>query len=225
VGEQEALHRVLSLAGAGEQELRAAADNGHSMPEEFLEHLFEREDPRFAIDQREQDDRDRVLQRRELVELVQHDVGVGVALQLDDQADRLLEIAFVPNLRDAGDFAFIGQRGNLLHDGVARLLVGDFVDDDPRPLAAVVDGGASADDDGAAAGHVTAANAGAAGDDAAGGEVGSRDVLDQVADRDGRVIHECDKSAADFGEVVGRDAGGHAHGDAAGTIHQQVGKP
>ena len=42
VREQQALDRVLALAGAGEQELRAAADDGHAMPDELLQHLLER---------------------------------------------------------------------------------------------------------------------------------------------------------------------------------------
>ena len=51
--------------------------------------------PRLAIDQRQKDDRKRVLQRRELIELVEHDLGIGVPLQLEDQPHRLLQIAFV----------------------------------------------------------------------------------------------------------------------------------
>ena len=66
-----------------------------AMADEFLQQRLERQHPRLAVDQRQEDERERVLQRRELVELVEHDLGIGVALQFEDQADRLFQIAFV----------------------------------------------------------------------------------------------------------------------------------
>ena len=44
---------------------------------------------RLAIDQREKDHRERSLQRRELIQLIQDDVGFGVALDIDQQLDWL----------------------------------------------------------------------------------------------------------------------------------------
>ena len=110
VREQQAFDRVLAAAGPGQQELRAAADDRHAVPQELLQHLLERQRPRLAVDQREQDDRERVLQRRELVELVEHDVRVGVPLQVDDDPHRLLQIALVADAGDALDLAFVDQR-------------------------------------------------------------------------------------------------------------------
>ena len=94
------------------------------MPHELLQHLLERQHARLAVDQRQQDDRERVLQRRELVELVEHDVRVGVLLQVDDDPHRLFEIALVADAGDARDAAFVDDVGDLLDDPVARLLVG-----------------------------------------------------------------------------------------------------
>jgi elongation factor P--beta-lysine ligase len=58
---------------------------------------------RLAVDQRQEDDRKRILQRRVLVELVEHHLGIGVAFDVDDQPHRLLQIALVANARDALD--------------------------------------------------------------------------------------------------------------------------
>ena len=41
---------------------------------------------RHAVDQRDHVDREGRLQRRELEQVVEHDVGVGVALERDDEA-------------------------------------------------------------------------------------------------------------------------------------------
>ena len=58
----------------------------HAVPDELFQHLLERQHPRLAVDQGQEDDRERVLQRRELVELVEHHFRVGVALQLERPA-------------------------------------------------------------------------------------------------------------------------------------------
>ncbi len=196
----------------------------HAMADELLQHLLERERARFAVHEREQDDRERVLQRREFVELVEDDVWVGVFFEVDHDADRLFEIALVADAGDAGDFAFVGQLGDFLDHRVAGLLVGDVVDDDPHAARlALVDRCFRADDDRAAAGFVTFPDRVLAADNAAGGEVGSGDVLHEFADGDVRIVEQRHNAAANFAQVVGRDRGGHADGDAARAVDQQVG--
>ena len=65
-------------------------------------------------------------------------------------------------------------------------------------------------------------------DDAAGGEVGTLDEFHQVVDVDVVQLfplleHE-DAGIDDLRQVVGRDVGRHADGDAGGTVDQQVGE-
>ena len=69
------------------------------------------------------------LQRREAVELVQHHVGHGVALQLDDDAIALA-VAFVAHVGNAFDPLLAHQLGDPLdHRGLVHL-VGNLGDDD-----------------------------------------------------------------------------------------------
>ena len=107
--QQQAFDRVLPLPRLGQQELRAAANDRHPVADELFQHRLERQHSRLAVDQRQEDERERVLQRRELVKLVEHDFGIGVALQLVDQPDRLFQIALVANRRDALDSVFVDQ--------------------------------------------------------------------------------------------------------------------
>ena len=95
VGQQQAFDGVLALPRLGQQELRAAADDRSPMADELFQQLLERQHPRLAVDQRQEDDRERVLQRRELVKLIEHDLRIGVALQFENQPDRLFQIALV----------------------------------------------------------------------------------------------------------------------------------
>ena len=71
---------MLALAGFGEQELGAAANDGHAMPDELLQHRPNVESLRAVTDQGQHDDADRGLQRRILVEQIQDDFPVGIPL-------------------------------------------------------------------------------------------------------------------------------------------------
>ena len=82
--------------------------------------------------------------------------------------------------------------------------------------------GARADDDLAAAGGVGGADAAAAHDDALRGEVGALYVLHEVGQAGVRVFEHADAGVYDLDEVVWRDVGGHADGDAGGAVDEQV---
>ena len=60
--------------------------------------------------------------------------------------------------------------------------------------------------------------------DAAGGQVGAGDKFDQLIESCLGALDQVQQRIAQFAHVVGRDAGRHADGDAAGTVGQQVGK-
>ncbi len=61
-----------------------------------------------------------------------------------------------------------------------------------------------------------------AADDAAGGKIGAGNDVDELIDADIGLVDQADDAIADFGEVVRRDFGGHADGDAVGAIDEEV---
>ena len=131
----------------------------HAVAEELLQQFLERAQPRLAVDQRQQDDRERVLQRRELVQLVQHHFGIGVAFDVDHDPHRLLQIAQILDAGDALDLVAVDQFADPLHDPVAELLVGDLRDDDLEAAVGLLfDAGPGPDHDRAAAGVVALAD-------------------------------------------------------------------
>ena len=89
--------------------------------------------------------------------------------------------------------------------------------------AALLDMGLGAQHDDAATGLVGLADAGPAADEGAGGEIRATDVGHQFVYGDGRVLHQGDQAVDHLGEVVRRDLGGHANGDALGAVDQDVG--
>ena len=78
-GDQLPFEDMAAPLGLAQQILGAPADDLDAMPEEFLQHLLERQQSRPAVDQGQQDDADGLLQRRELVELIEHQLRIGIA--------------------------------------------------------------------------------------------------------------------------------------------------
>src|SRR5262249_4557304 len=159
-----------------------------------------------AVHQGQQDEADGLLQGRELVQLVEDQLRVGVALEVEDDLDRLAVAgaALVLDLGDALDPLVLDQLADGLGQAVARLLLGDLADDDLGAAALLVDLGPGAERDLAAAGAVAVADALPPADDAAGGEVRPGDQLHQLLDADLGLVDEADQAVADLAEVVRR---------------------
>jgi len=93
-------------------------------------------------------------------QLVEHDLGRCVALQLDDDP-HALAVGLVADVADALDALVLGGFGDLLDEAVLADLERDFGQDDRHPVAAAfLDVVARALQDRAAAGGVGAADAG-----------------------------------------------------------------
>ena len=84
-----------------------------------------------AVVERQHDHAEGGLHRGVLVELVQHDVGDGVALELDDDPHAVL-VGLVVDPADALDLLLRRQLGDRLDQVLLVDLVGDLGDDDLR---------------------------------------------------------------------------------------------
>ena len=158
-------------------------------------------------------------------EAVQDHLGIGVPLELNDDA-HAVAIGLVPDIADALQPLVLHLLSHVLDEHALVDLVGDLGDDDAgTAVAEFLKLMPGPDHQTATAGGIGGADAAAAHDDAAGGEVRSLDVLHQVAELGLRIIQHADAGADDLPQVVGRDVGSHAHGDAGGAVDQQVGEP
>ena len=223
--DQQAEHDVIALLGLAQVEPCAPRDDVDLMVDVVAHHLGEVQRARDAVDQRQHDDAEVLLQLRVLVELVEHHVRVGAALGLDHQA-HAFAVGLVLEVGDVLDLLGLDQVGDLL--GEARLvhLVRQLGDDDlVLAVGALFDLGDRADLQRAAAGLVGVADALAAHDRGAGREVGGLDELHQVVRRGLGVVEVVHDAVDHLAEVVRRDVRGHADRDAAGAVDQQVGEP
>ena len=194
------------------------------------DHLVQAERARHAVDQGHHVRAEGVLQLSVLVQVVQHHLGHGVALEHDHEPLAGPAAALVPHIGNAGDPAVLGQLGDLLREVVRVHLERQLGDDQADPALAVflhLDHGPHGDR--AAARCVCVADAAAADDLAVGGEVRALDPLEQggqqflVAGLE--VLQEPLRAGGHFPQVVRRDLGGHPDGDALRAVDQQVREP
>ena len=203
---------------------RAARDDLAPVAEERFDQVLERQQLGLPVLQRHHVDAEHGLHRRLRIEIVEHDVGDFAALQLDDDAHSVL-VGLVTQFRDALDQLPAHQVGDTLEQARLVDLVGQLGDDDCL-IAAVVDVldvRARAHQDAAAAGGVGAIDFPRPVDDARGREIRTGDQGHQFRDTDRRVVDQRDAGIHDFGQVVGRNVGRHADGDAGRAVDQQVG--
>ena len=218
----EADRPVRALPRLVQLEDRAPGDDLLTELEERLQDVAETHQLRAPAGERQHVDAEARLQRRELVELVQHDVGDGIALQLDDDADAVA-IALVAELGNAVDQLLVHHLGDALDQTGLVLLERHLGDDDRLAiLADLLDGDAAAHLDRATTCAIGLQDAVAAHDDAAGREVRPRHVHHQLFDCHVRVVDQRHGGVDHLAEVMRRDVGRHADGDAAGAVDQEV---
>ena len=213
--EREPEQHVRALAGA--REIVGAAPGDHLLAEleEGGEHVLQVELQRAAADQRHQVDPVADLQGRVAEQLVEHDVGIGLALQLDHHP-RAVAVGLVAHLGDALDPALAHQLADPLEHPALVDLIGHLVDDDRVAiLAHLLDVGAAAHQQAAAAGGVGLADAAAAEDDRRrSGSPGPGISSSRLLEIEVRIVDQGEAGVDHLAEVVRRDVGRHADRDA-----------
>ena len=129
---------VRPLLGLAQQVPGAPDDDLDLVGDPVPDHLVEAQRPRHAVDQREHVGAERVLQLGVLVQVVQHDLGDGVALEHDHQPLAGPAAALVVDVGDTGDPAVLGQLGDLDGEVVRVDLVRQLGDDQAGAAPAVL---------------------------------------------------------------------------------------
>ena len=213
-----------AVARLAEQEFGSARDDLLAEGDEDRQQILQIHRLRPAAVQRHHVDAERGLQRGEPVELVQDDICHRIALELDDHAETV-PVGFVAQVGNALDLLLADQIADALDHGRLVNLVRNLRDDDGFAiLADGVDPHLAAHHDRAAAEMVARADSLAPEDDAAGRKVRPRNDVDEIVDGKRGIVDQRDAGVDHLAEIVRRDVGCHADGDAAGAIDQEIGK-
>ena len=85
------------------------------MGEKENQHLFQVQEAGTTVNNGQEDDTERLLQRGQLVELVQDHRGSGFPLQFDD-GPQAFTIRLIAQVSDALDPLFVNQLGDTLYE-------------------------------------------------------------------------------------------------------------
>ena len=221
----EALQNVGSLLGLSQVVLGTAADDLVLELHVLLDHLLEGQHPGDFMVNGDHDDAHGVLKLGVLIQLVQHHLGVGLFADVNDDP-HALAVGLVVQVGDALDPLVLDQLGDALNQPGLVDHIGDLGNHDLIPAVLLfLDGGPAPEGDFAPAGGIGGPDAAAAHDDAGGGEVGSLDVLHQARQVDVGVFDIGHAAVDDLAQVMGRDVGGHADGNALAAVDQEVREP
>ena len=226
VGDQVAVEHLQPVADLLQPEVGAADQHLAAVRQPLVQHLAEAHHPGHdALRQDVEVERDARLEIGQPEQRLHHQRRIDrAALRLDDDADVLGQL--VADVGDQRQLLGLHQLGDLLDQPRLLHLVGDFGDDDrpgAAPLVLLRPAGA----------HAERAAPGPVGlddvrfrldDDAAGREIRPLDEVDQRVDARLRRLDQMQRRVAELGDVVRRDVGRHADGDARRAVGEQVGE-
>ena len=106
---------MLALARLAQEEDRAALDDVDAMIDKGLDGLIETQLPRLPIEHREEDHGKALLHLRVFVKLVEHNLRLRAALELNHDA-HAVAIALVAHVADIVDDLFVDQLGDALNE-------------------------------------------------------------------------------------------------------------
>ncbi len=178
-----------------------------------------------ALHQHVHVERNAVFQLGELEQRFHHQLGIDRArLRFDHQPDILGR--FVAHVGDQRQLLVVEQFGELLHQPRFLHQPGDFGDDDQVSTAAGVFGlPARAHAERAAPGLVGLRDAlRGIHDHAADREIGAFDPFEQGRATPIRIVDQIERGVAQLADIVRRDGGRHADGDALRAVGEQIGK-
>src|SRR5215217_5946308 len=180
---------------------------------------------RHAVDERNQVYPEALLHLGVLVEVVEDDLGHGLALQFDHYA-HAVPVRLVAQVGDVLQFAVLDQLGDLLQEVALVDLVRDLRDHDLGPVALDLLGvGFGLHPYGAPPGQNGVAYAAQPDDNTPRREIGALDVLCDLLVIQVRVVYQGYRRVDDLAEVVGWDLGGHTDRDAVRPVDEQVREP
>src|SRR6266849_6639237 len=214
---------VFALAGFAQLVDGAAAYDFDAVLDEQLDERDEAEFARLPADDGQQDHAEGFLHLGVLEKIVEDELRFFAALDFHDDAHAFAG-GFVAHVGDAFDFLALHELRDALDELRFVHLIRNFRDDDIFAiLADFLDGGLGAHHEAAAAVFVGGFNAFATGDVRAGGKIRAGDELHDFFESGVGLFDQQHRGVDDFPQIVWRNVGSHANGDAAGAIDQEIG--
>ena len=216
---------MAAIARFAQIEHSAPRDDFAAVLNKDIQQILEVAQARLAVYQRHHIDAEGVLQLRLLVQVVEYHLGHFAALELNHQAHAGF-VRLILDVADAFELFLVHQFGNAFLQRLFIDLVRQLVYHDGLALAfvQVFKMAFGAHYHAPAPGAVAVFHALNAVDDATRGEIGRRHNLHQIFQRGRRLAQQMQAGIDHFVQVVRRNIGCHAHGNAARAVDEQIGQ-
>ena len=217
-GHKQALEDVIALLGFAQQVLGAPFNRLDAEVKEHLKHSLEVEHHRLTLHQGQHVGAEVVLKRGEFVEVVEHNLRVGITAQFDHDA-HAIAVAFIADVGDAFELLVVDELSDALNQGRLVGLIRQLGDDHRIAIGAPfglnrLDRRDTAHGDRTTAAGVGLADALAAQNLPTRREVRPRDDRHQLTLFDLGIGDQRQNTINQLPEVVGRDVGCHADSNA-----------
>ena len=224
-GDQETLEDVEAILRLLQSELSSADDDLEAMLDVGPAQVVEPERGGHAVDKHHIVDAERLLERGEAIQLLEHRLRVDGRLHIDLDHEAV-HVGQVSNAFDTDKLAAVGELLNLADHPLRTHEVGQFGDDDRLAIpGGLLHVRFCPDAERAAARLIGVAQA-VVDDDAARRKVGAGQHGHEVVDRRlGPTLgHDDLDRIGDLAQVVRGHVGGHADRNAAGAVDENVGQ-
>src|SRR6267154_4990639 len=213
---------VFALAGFAQLVNSAATHDFHAMIDEQLDERDEAKLAGLSGNDGQQDHAEGFLHLRVLEEIVENELRFFAALDLDHDAHAFAR-GFVAHVGDAFDFLCLHQIGDALDQPGFVDLVWNLGDNNVfAVLADFFDGRFGAHHETTAASFVGGFDAFTAGDIRTSREIRAGNQLHHFFERGVGLFDQENGRVHNFAQIVRRNVGGHADGDAAGAIDEEI---
>src|SRR5579883_1780421 len=214
---------VLALFRFAQVVTCAANDHFAAVFKEEPQELEQAHLARLSAGDGQQDHAERFLHLCELVEVIEDELRLFAALDLDYDA-HAFSVRLIAHVGDALDFFVLHEVGDALHQARLVYLIRNFRDDDVFAVFAnLLDGSLGAHDEAAATFLVSLIDPLTARDITACRKVGAGNKLHHFLQRGVRFFNEQHRRVNNFFQVVGRNIRGHTNRDTACAIDEQIG--
>src|SRR5215472_15738738 len=220
----QSFQNVQARFSLAQLELRAACHHTPAMVQKRDHHLAQVHLARPPLEDTQHDEPVALLHLGQLEELVEHNLGLCVALEFDHNP-HAVPVGLVAQVADSFDPPFVDQLANTLQQPGLVDLVGNLANDDRRAPAALVGFHRCQRAHGQAAALVEIGLAHCLGPQqlAAGGKIGTGNDVEDLLQAEVRIVDQGQQRVADLAQVMGRNIGGHPDRDSVRAVDQQVG--
>ena len=185
-----------------------------------VQHFAQGEHLGLTVHKRQHDHTEGILQLSVLIQIIEDHLRLRVTLEINHDA-HAVTVALIADIADTIQLLLMHQFSNLFNQlGLVDAVRNLSNDDAVTAVSQSLHFGLGTHQDAAAAGMIGLADAAAAKDNAACREVGALDMLHQIIQRSVRIIYEADDAVDDFGQVMRRNIGCHAHGNACSAVYE-----